>query len=108
MPKYTITARNAKGETKTLKITADTLEDALATAQAENPRHAFTKPVIMQEPFRVSGPFIHRTFISKAIAAGYSESEAVRLFETMLRDGRVFAHKDKIGLLNEANKFEMK
>jgi len=66
-----------------------------------------TKPP-ERKPVKITGQFVHRTFISKAKEAGYSESEAVRLFEAMLRDGRVFAHKDKIGLLNEANKFEMK
>lgn len=106
MPKFTITARNAKGETKTLKITADTPEDAMATAHAENPRHAFTKPVIMQEPFRLSGAFVHRTFIVAAMQAGYSESEARAMFESMLKRGEIVA-AGKIGILGQTNKFEM-
>jgi len=60
-----------------------------------------------RKPVKITGPFVHRTFISKAKEADYSESEAARLFETMLKDGRIVA-AGKIGLLKESNKFEMK
>lgn len=60
-----------------------------------------------RKPVKISGAFVHRTFIVAAIQAGYSEPEARTLFETMLKNGRV-VNSGKIGILNETNKFEMK
>jgi len=60
-----------------------------------------------RKPVKIPGAFVHRTFIDKAKVSGYSESEAIALFESMLNDGRVVAAV-KIGLLNESNKYAMK
>ena len=60
-----------------------------------------------RKPVKIHGAFVHRTFIVAAMQAGYSEQEALMMFETMLKDGRVVA-AGTIGILNKINKFEMK